>query len=180
VPEPFSEPSEETAQVIAAFGPNSFEMALEMLEEAREIVLVTELERFVRLVEFKPGALVVELLPNAPPDLQERTAKALRALTQTQWRVELGKGGRESIVERAKRLEQERLDAATAAPEIQAALEAFPGARIVEVRPAPAPIAIQRQTSPIDPDAVDGEEDGVGMGPDNVLSVDFTRKRAGD
>ncbi|GIU65903.1 DNA polymerase III subunit gamma/tau [Candidatus Phycosocius spiralis] len=179
-PDPVIEPIEVAAQVIAAFGPSSFEMALEMLEEAREIVLVTELERFVRLIGFKPGELVIELLPNAPADLLKRTAEALTALTQSQWRVELGKGGRESIVERTKRLAQERLDAATAAPEIQAALEAFPGARIVEIRPAPVPSAIQHETSPIDLDAMEVEVDEDSIAPDNVLSVDFTRKRVGD
>ena len=179
-PDPVIEPIEDTAQVLAAFGPSSFETALDMLEDAQEIDLAFELKRFVRPVQFKPGELVIELLPNAPADLQKRTAEALTALTQTQWRVELGKGGLESIVERTKRLEQERLEAATAAPEIQAALEAFPGARIVEIRPAPAPIAIQYETPPIDPDAMEGEDYEVGIAPDNVLSVDFTRKRVGD
>jgi hypothetical protein len=39
---------------------------------------------------------------------------------------------------------------------------------------------IQHETALIDPDAMDGEDDEDGIAPDNVLSVDFTRKRVGD
>ncbi|MFY7759962.1 DNA polymerase III subunit gamma/tau [Aquidulcibacter sp.] len=151
----------------------SFEGLLEALEDAREIVLVTELERFVRPVSLEPGRLVIELLPNAPVDLQKRAVEALSALTGDDWLVEAGSGGQESIAERNKRLEVERVDAAKQAPEVVAALRAFPGARILDVRAAPVPeVALEAVVE-------DGDEDGDAE-VSNVLSVDFNRRRVGD
>jgi DNA polymerase-3 subunit gamma/tau len=151
----------------------SFEGLLEALEDAREIVLVTELERFVRPVSLEPGRLVIELLPNAPADLQKRAVEALSALTDEDWIVEAGTGGQESIAERNKRLEAERVDAAKQAPEVLAALKAFPGARILEVRAAPVPeVTLEAVVE-------DGDED-TDTEVSNVLSVDFNRRRVGD
>ena len=151
----------------------SFEGLLEALEDAREIVLVTELERFVRPISVEPGRLVIELLPNAPADLQKRTVEALSALTDEDWIVEAGSGGQESISERNKRLELERIEAAKQAPEVLAALKAFPGARVLDVRAAPVPeVALEAVLE-------DGEEDA-DTEASNVLSVDFNRRRVGD
>ncbi len=151
----------------------TFEGLLEALEDAREIVLVTELERFVRPVSLVPGHLVIELLPNAPADLQKRAVEALTALTDEDWLVEAGKGGQESIAERNKRLEVERVDAAKQAPEVVAAMKAFPGARILDVRAAPVPeVALEALVE-------DGDEETEAMA-SNVLSVDFNRRRVGD
>ncbi|MEY3232828.1 DNA polymerase III subunit gamma/tau [Aquidulcibacter sp.] len=151
----------------------TFEGLLEALEDAREIVLVTELERFVRPVSLVPGHLVIELLPNAPADLQKRAVEALTALTDEDWLVESGSGGQESIAERNKRLEVERVDAAKQAPEVVAAMKAFPGARILEVRAA----AVLAGT--LEAVVEDGDEDADALA-SNVLSVDFNRRRVGD
>lgn len=163
----------ETATLPSNQASFSFDGLLEALEDAREIVLVTELERFVRLVSLEPGRLVLELLPNAPPDLQKRTVEALTALTGDDWLVESGSGGQESIAERNKRLEGERVDAAKQTPEVLAALKAFPGARILEVRAAPVPeVTLEAVVD-------DGDEDAEAL-TSNVLSVDFNRRRVGD
>ena len=163
----------ETATLPSNQASFSFDGLLEALEDAREIVLVTELERFVRLVSLEPGRLVLELLPNAPPDLQKRTVEALTALTGDDWLVEAGKGGQESIAERNKRLEVERVDAAKQTPEVLAALKAFPGARILEVRAAPVPeVTLEAVVD-------DSDEDAEAL-TSNVLSVDFNRRRVGD
>jgi DNA polymerase-3 subunit gamma/tau len=151
----------------------SFEGLLEALEDVREIVLVTELERFVRPVSLEPGRLVIELLPNAPLDLQKRALEALIALTGDDWLVESGSGGQESIAERNKRQEVERVDAAKETPEVAAALKAFPGARILNVRAAPVlEVALEAV-------AEDSDEDDETL-TSNVLSVDFNRRRVGD
>jgi len=173
-PKAVLEPQAAQPTPTSATQPNlSFEGLLEALEDAREIVLVTELERFVRPVSLEPGRLVIELLPNAPVDLQKRAVEALSALTGDDWLVEAGSGGQESIAERNKRLEVERVDAAKQAPEVVAALKAFPGARILDVRAAPVPeVALEAVVE-------DGDEDGE-VEVSNVLSVDFNRRRVGD
>jgi DNA polymerase-3 subunit gamma/tau len=171
-----SVPEAVPAQSIAApstQAATTFEGLLEALEDAREIVLVTELERFVRPVSLVPGHLVIELLPNAPADLQKRAVEALTALTDEDWLVESGSGGQESIAERNKRLEVERVDAAKQAPEVVAAMKAFPGARVLEVRAAPVlEVTLEAVVD-------DGDEDADAL-TSNVLSVDFNRRRVGD
>ena len=146
----------------------TFESFLDALDEAREIVLQTELERFVRVVSFGNNHFVFEALPGAPSDLQKRTADCLNRLSDSEWIVDLGQGGRESIVERTKRREAERLEQAAQDPLVVAALKAFPGAKIIEVRAAPAP----------DVTLINGETDADdGDGQSNVLAVDFNSRR---
>jgi DNA polymerase III subunit gamma/tau len=146
----------------------TFESFLDALDEAREIVLQTELERFVRVVSFGNNHLVFEALPGAPTDLQKRTAECLSQLTDSDWIVDLGHGGRESIVERNKRREGERLEAAAQDPIVMAAMKAFPGAKIVEVRAAPVIEAVPSA----DMDESDDDDE-----PSNVLAVDFSQHR---
>jgi len=166
-------PANQSAPTPSTQAAMTFEGLLEALEDAREIVLVTELERFVRPVSLVPGHLVIELLPNAPADLQKRAVEALTALTDEDWLVEAGKGGHESIAERNKRLEVERVDAAKQAPEVVAAMKAFPGARILDVRAAPVPeVALEA--------LVEDSDEEAEAPTSNVLSVDFNRRRVGD
>jgi DNA polymerase III subunit gamma/tau len=148
----------------------TFDSFLDALDEAREIVLLTELERFVRVVSFGGNRLVFEALPGAPADLQKRTAECLSQLTDADWIVDLGQGGKESIVERRKRRDGEQLEAATQDPMVMAALKAFPGAKIVEVRAAPVIEAVP---------SVD-EDDNESDGESNVVAVDFGLRRAAD
>jgi DNA polymerase III subunit gamma/tau len=149
----------------------TFDSFLDALDEAREIVLLTELERFVRLVSFGNNRLVLEPLDGVPPDLQKRAMECLARLSGMDWAVEYGSGGRESIVERNKRREAERLASAAQDPIVMAALKAFPGAKIVEVRAAPVIEAVP--SADIDED---DDEDGVS----NVLAVDFGQRRVAD
>jgi DNA polymerase III subunit gamma/tau len=167
----FASQATESAGGVSAPSPfPTFETFLDALDETREIVLQTELERFVRVVSFGNNRLVFEALPGAPADLQRRTAQCLSQLTDSDWIVDLGHGGRESIVERNKRREGERLEAATQDPLVMAALKAFPGAKIVEVRAAPVIEAVP---------SVD-EDDGDDDGESNVLAVDFGRRRVAE
>jgi DNA polymerase III subunit gamma/tau len=152
----------------------TFDGFLDALDEAREIVLLTELERFVRLVSFGANRLVLEPLDGVPADLQKRTMECLAHLSGTDWVVEYGTGGRESIIERNKRREVERVNAAAEDPVVMAALKAFPGAKIVEVRAAP----VIEGVPSVDGDTGDDEDDDdVGS---NVLAVDFGQRRMAD
>jgi DNA polymerase III subunit gamma/tau len=136
---------------------------------------LTELERFVRLVSFGANRLVLEPLDGVPADLQKRTMACLAQLSGTDWVVEYGTGGRESIIERSKRREAERLTAAAEDPLVMAALKAFPGAKIVEVRAAPVIEALPSADS-LEEEA-DEEDDELAS---NVLAVDFGQRRVAD
>jgi DNA polymerase III subunit gamma/tau len=58
-------------------GPQTFEALLSRLEAAREVVLVTELERFVRPVSYSVGHVVLAPTQRAAPDLVRRTLEAV-------------------------------------------------------------------------------------------------------
>jgi DNA polymerase III subunit gamma/tau len=178
---PALSPEQATSQATESVGGDpapspfpTFESFLDALDEAREIVLLTELERFVRLVSFGGNRVVLEALDGAPVDLQKRTAQVLSALSGSDWIVDLGTGGRESIVERNRRRTQEQRAAAEEDPLVMAALKAFPGAKVLEVRPAPIIEAVPSVDS--DDEAENGEEDGAS----NVLAVDFNQRRMAD
>jgi DNA polymerase III subunit gamma/tau len=151
----------------------TFESFLDALDEAREIVLLTELERFVRLVSFGNNRLVFETLDGAPADIQKRTGECLRNLSGSDWVVETGSGGRESIVERNRRRANEQRAAAEQDPLVMAALKAFPGAKILDVRPPPA---IESVPSVDLDEEAESDEDGAS----NVLAVDFSQRRVAD
>jgi DNA polymerase III subunit gamma/tau len=150
----------------------TFESFLDALDEAREIVLLTELERFVRLVSFANGRLVLEPLEGVPADIQKRTAQCLAEFTGMEWVVDFGTGGRESIIERNKRRTREAKQAAAEDPLVMSALKAFPGAKIVDVRAAPV-IESVASADPEDEDEYASDEDSAS----NVVSVDFGGQR---
>jgi DNA polymerase III subunit gamma/tau len=153
-----------------ALFPN-FDSFVDALEEAREIPLWADLERFARVVSFGNNRLVFEAMDNAPADLQKRTAECLSRLTDSDWIVELGRGGGETRVERAQRLKDEFKAQAEADPLVVAAMRAFPGAKIVEVRAAPIIEAVP---------SVDEEEADEDAGQSNVLAVDFGLRRVAE
>ncbi len=164
-------PSQATESAGGNHAPSSFptfDSFVDALEEAREIPLWADLERYARVVSFGGNRAVLELLSGAPADLQKRTAECLSRLSDADWLVELGQGGSETRVERTKRLEKERSDEAASDPLVLAALKAFPGAKIIEVRAAPIIEAVL---------AVDDEDVDDDDAMSNVVAVDFSPRR---
>jgi DNA polymerase III subunit gamma/tau len=173
-----SETSQATESVGGEPAPSpfpTFESFLDALDEAREIVLLTELERFVRPISFGNNRLVFETLDGAPADIQKRTAQCLLALSGSEWAVDVGTGGRESIIERNRRRAGEQRAAAEKDPLVMAALKAFPGAKILDVRPAPAIEMVPSVDMDEEPDTDGDDELGT-----NVLAVDFSQRRVAD
>lgn len=115
---------------------------LDMLGEAREIGLKTEVTRFFRLVALEPGRITWVPAPGAPQDLGGRLAKFLKETTGETWTLATPEGvtGGESARERADRERAEAIAAAERLPEVQAVLAAFPGAQVIEVTPPPADV----------------------------------------
>jgi len=127
--------------------PQTFDEVVALIGERRDIGLKLDVERFVRLVSFKPGAIEFEPGPGAPNDLARKLAVRLKEWTGQTWLVAAqGGGGAESLYEREKRQSGEERAALEADPFVQAVKQAFPGAEIVGVRkldvsPTPAPSA---------------------------------------
>lgn len=118
--------------------PASFEELLARLEALRETVLVVELERHVHLVSFAPGRIELAPLPRAAPDLGRRLLEAVQGHFGDFWHVDMVRGGAvagaETLDEARKRRAEEALRAVEAEPAVQAALTAFPGAKVLDIR----------------------------------------------
>jgi DNA polymerase III subunit gamma/tau len=103
-----------------------------------------DVARFVRLVSFRPGAIVFEPAPGTPANLAHRLSARLKDWTGQPWLVAAeGGGGAESQWEKQKREAGEARKDAESDPFVQAMMQAFPGTELLDVRvmraePAPA------------------------------------------
>jgi DNA polymerase-3 subunit gamma/tau len=112
----------------------TFEDVVRLIDAKRDVTLKLDVERFVRLVDFKPGVISFEPAPGAPANLSQRLSGRLREWTGQRWMMDLQVGGRESVRDRQLRLDAEQRARLEADPFVVAMMEAFPGAEIVGVR----------------------------------------------
>ncbi len=112
----------------------TFEDVVKLIDAKRDVTLKLDVERFVRLVDFKPGVISFEPAPGAPANLSQRLSGRLREWTGQRWMMDLQVGGRESVRDRQLRQDAEQRTRLEADPFVVAMKEAFPGAEIVSVR----------------------------------------------
>ncbi|HWF00033.1 MAG TPA: DNA polymerase III subunit gamma/tau [Caulobacteraceae bacterium] len=113
----------------------SFEDLAGLADARRDIALRFDIERYVRPIGFRPGAVAFEPAPGAPGDLAQRIAARLKEWTGQPWLVAAeGGAGAETLAERRRSREAADHEAALAEPFVQAMMEAFPGVELVEVR----------------------------------------------
>jgi DNA polymerase-3 subunit gamma/tau len=115
--------------------PKSFDDLVRLAEEARDVNLRLDLERYVRPISFRAGAVVFEAAPGAPTNLSQRLVARLKEWTGQPWLVacEHG-GGAETLLERQKRAAAQAHEETLAEPFVQAVMAAFPGTEILEIR----------------------------------------------
>jgi DNA polymerase-3 subunit gamma/tau len=122
--------------------PRCFEDVVRLAEERRDIGLKFDLEKYVRPISFRAGALVFEAAPGAPSTLSHRLVARLKEWTGQPWLVACeGGGGAETLLERQTRERGDAHAEALAEPFIQAVMASFPGTEILEVRQMAAPQA---------------------------------------
>jgi DNA polymerase-3 subunit gamma/tau len=120
----------------------SFEDVVALIDARRDVSLKLDVERFVRPISFRPGAITFEAAPGAPSNLAGRLVARLKEWTGQPWLVAAeGGGGAESAWERQKREEREARAEIEADPFVKSVMEAFPGAQVIEVRQLAAPEA---------------------------------------
>jgi len=134
--------------------PQSFEQVVALIGEKREVGLQMDVQRFVRPVAFKPGAITYESVQGAPIDLARKLSARLREWTGRTWLIAAnGQGGGETIIEIDRRKRSEERAEVEADPFVKAIMEAFPGAKIGEIRTTAAPVEL-----PVIPDEADDED----------------------
>ncbi|HEV7386401.1 MAG TPA: DNA polymerase III subunit gamma/tau, partial [Phenylobacterium sp.] len=123
---------------------NTFEEMLALIEKKRDIALKLDVERYVRPISFRPGAIEYEPAPGAPANLAQRLVGRLKDWTGERWLIAAqGGGGAESLWERQKREEREVRKQIEQDPFVLAVMQTFPGAEIVGVRTLPQPEAAE-------------------------------------
>jgi DNA polymerase-3 subunit gamma/tau len=112
-----------------------FEDVLELVRAHRDLRLLIEIENHVRLVSYTPGRVAFAPTDDAPRDLAQRMARALQGWTGVRWGVSVeATGGQPTIAETRSAAEDDLRRQALAHPLVAAVMQAFPTARITDVR----------------------------------------------
>jgi DNA polymerase-3 subunit gamma/tau len=115
--------------------PQSFEDVVQLIDARRDIGLRLDVEKYVRLISFRPGAIEFEPVPGAPANLAQRLSARLKEWTGQPWLVAAqGAGGAETLLERQNRALAKAHADALSEPFVQQIMATFPGAEIIEVR----------------------------------------------
>lgn len=123
------------AEAQAPPSPQTFEETVALIESKRDVKLLMDVRRFVKLVSFQPGRITFEPAADCPPDLTRRLVGRLRDWTGRLWLVATeGGGGGESLYEQERRRLNEERAAVAADPFVTAVLETFPGAELTSIR----------------------------------------------
>jgi DNA polymerase-3 subunit gamma/tau len=135
----------------------TFEDMLALIDRRRDVRLKLDVERYIRPISFRPGAIEYEPAPGAPNDLAQRLVGRLKEWTGERWLIAAqGGGGAESLWEKQKREEREVRSQIEQDPFVRSVMDAFPGAEIVGIRNTPQPEA-QGPAAPDDDN--DSDED---------------------
>ena len=145
--------------LIAAYP--DFDSVLELIRRMRDVPLMILVETHLRLAKYSPGRIEFQPTPDAPADLASRLAERLRGWTGGQrWAVSVvNEGGGPTIAETRAEAEAEAMGRAGAHPVVQAALAAFPGAKLVAAKRVEKPLA---ETPEPPPEGAALHDDGAG------------------
>ncbi|MDF0600762.1 DNA polymerase III subunit gamma/tau [Psychromarinibacter sp. C21-152] len=123
----------DASQALARFA--RFDQVVELIRANRDVKLLVEVETTLRLARYQPGRIEFVPTEDAPADLAARLAGRLQGWTGVRWAVTVvNEGGGATIAEErdADRLKLE--DQARQHPLVRAVFDAFPSAKITEIR----------------------------------------------
>jgi DNA polymerase III subunit gamma/tau len=138
----------------------SFEDLIGLAAEKRDLSIKSALERDVRLVRFEDGTLEIALEAGARKTLIGELSKKLADWTGRRWMVAVSaEAGSPSLRAQAEMRKAEMKDGVRGDPLVQAVMERFPGAEIVDVRPpaGPAPEQPSETGSQLNGDVADDD-----------------------
>ena len=129
--------------------PADFRGLVALFNDKREGIIAANLHDNVRLVQYRPGFLAFNPVRRIPVDLASRAMQCLRDWTGQDWQIVIASDDGEATLqeedEAAKRALKQR---ALETPLVQQALEAFPGAELVDVEDRLAPGEEEKGTDP--------------------------------
>ncbi len=125
--------AQDAAQALARYP--TFDHVLELIRANRDGKLLMDVEADLRLVSYQPGRITFQPTPDAPADLASRLGAALQRWTGNRWAVTVtSEGGAPSIVETRNAEKTSRESEARDHPLVQAVFDAFPNARILDIK----------------------------------------------
>ncbi|HEY1425170.1 MAG TPA: DNA polymerase III subunit gamma/tau, partial [Caulobacteraceae bacterium] len=137
--------------------PRNFDDLVALIAQRRDIALRLDVEKYVRLISFRTGAIAFEPAPGAPNNLAQRLSARLKEWTGQPWLVAAeGGGGAETLAElKARELEAARAEA-LADPFVRQVMAVFPGAELTEIRTLAPP---EPAGAPADDETDESEDD---------------------
>ncbi|BAI73150.1 DNA polymerase III subunit gamma/tau [Azospirillum sp. B510] len=115
--------------------PRDFRALVQLFSDRREGALYGYLMETVQLVRMEPGRLELKLRPAAPPTLPAKVGQFLGEWTGQRWIVALSDGPAQPTLAEQEQAERNRAwSEAEANPVVRAVLDAFSGAKIIDVR----------------------------------------------
>ena len=114
-----------------------FDQVVELIRTNRDVKLLIEVETTMQLASYAPGRIEFVPTQNAPRDLAAKLGARLQQWTGNRWAVTVvNEGGGPTIAAERDAAENALKAEARAHPMMQAVLEAFPKAEIIEVKTA--------------------------------------------
>ncbi|MCC0030861.1 MAG: DNA polymerase III subunit gamma/tau [Brucellaceae bacterium] len=113
----------------------SLEDIVRLAEEKRDLQFRAFIRQYVRLASIEPGRLAIGLAEEAPKTLMNDLSRKLKDWTGINWVVTLDRDATaKTLAEIDAAARESAVADAGADPDVAAALAAFPGARIIDVR----------------------------------------------
>ncbi|QHQ33929.1 DNA polymerase III subunit gamma/tau [Algicella marina] len=136
----------------------TFEDVVRLIRARRDMALLMEVERGLRLVKYTPGRIEFSLADDAAPNLAARLAGRLQDWTGTRWGVTVvSEAGAPTIAEVRAADRSDKIGQALAHPLVQAVITAFPGVNEDAIRVLEAVVEDEGNEDivPIDPEEDD-------------------------
>ncbi len=115
----------------------TFQSVVALIRANRDVKLLVEVETGLRLAAYRPGRIEFTPTDDAAPDFAQRLGSALQRWTGNRWAVTVVPDCSEQTIAESRDADRAALQAeAQEHPLVQAALAAFPGARIATIRTA--------------------------------------------
>ena len=135
-----------------------FEDVVALIRKRRDMQLLVEVERYVRLVAYRPGHIEFQPTDDAPTSLAPTLQQRLSTWTGARWVVSIvPTGGGETLAEINAANADDMEAAAKRHPFVIAAMEAFPDARFVKVHVSEPEEDTNEGLVPFDPDDADDD-----------------------